>query len=183
MKVKNLKKKKKTMASGLERMGSENQNNSKLQWKKVKLSGNLLSMDDGGASLEGLLGLEVLENYGGAISITKGKRVKGKNKRTLSSVKEHNDDDIDMDQSQCSKNERKRKQKQKKKEKRKFTEDIVMVHHAPGRYVRIIPDCDDSGCSGNTTEITEKLKNSNHQTPYHDESNEIAMSTDDLIVS
>lgn len=32
------------------------------KWKKVKLAGNLLS-DEGGAGLEGLLGLEVLENY------------------------------------------------------------------------------------------------------------------------
>lgn len=184
MKVKNLKKEKKALASGLKQMSSRNQNNSKPQWKKVKLSGNLLSMDDGDASLEGLLGLEVLENYDGAISITKGKPIKGKNKKILSSIKENNDDDIDMDQSQCSKNERKRKQKQKEsKKKKKLTEDIAIPHHDPGRYVRLITDCDDSSYNNNTTENIDKLKNSNHQTPYRDESNKIALSTEDLIVS
>lgn len=36
-------------------------------WKKVKIAGNLMS-DDGGIGLEGLLGLEVLENFGGPIA-------------------------------------------------------------------------------------------------------------------
>lgn len=36
--------------------------NGEAKWKKVKLAGKLLS-DEGGAGLEGLLGLEVLENY------------------------------------------------------------------------------------------------------------------------
>lgn len=40
-------------------------------WEKVKLTGNLIS-DDGGTGLEGLLGLEVLESYGG-VAITKAK--------------------------------------------------------------------------------------------------------------
>lgn len=40
-------------------------------WKKVKLTGNLLS-DDGGAGLEGLLGLEILEDFDG-ISIAREK--------------------------------------------------------------------------------------------------------------
>lgn len=184
MRVKNLKKKKKTLASGLKRMSSRNQNNSKPQWEKVKLSGKLLSMDDGDASLEGLLGLEVLENYDGAISITKGKPVKGKNKKILSSIKKDNVDDIDMDQSQSKKNERKRKQKQKEfKKKKNLTEDIAITHHNPGKYVRLIPDCDDSSYNDNTIEKIDKLKNSNHQTTYRDESNKIALSTEDLIVS
>lgn len=40
-------------------------------WEKVKLAGNLIS-DDGGSGLEGLLGLEVLENYD-KTSVTKEK--------------------------------------------------------------------------------------------------------------
>lgn len=46
-------------------------------WTKIKLAGNLIS-DDGGAGLEGLLGLEVLEDYGGVLSVTKEKPKKFK---------------------------------------------------------------------------------------------------------
>lgn len=41
-------------------------------WQKVKLTGNLLS-DEGGAGLEGLIGLEVLENYGNDLSVIREK--------------------------------------------------------------------------------------------------------------
>lgn len=37
------------------------------EWKKVKLAGKLIT-NDGGAGLEGLLGVEVLENYNGSIT-------------------------------------------------------------------------------------------------------------------
>lgn len=40
-------------------------------WEKVRLAGNLIS-DDGGAGLEGFLGLEVLESYAKS-SVTKEK--------------------------------------------------------------------------------------------------------------
>lgn len=45
---------------------------SNVGWKKVKLAGKLIS-DDGGVGLEGLLGLEVLEDYSGVASVTKVK--------------------------------------------------------------------------------------------------------------
>lgn len=41
------------------------------KWKKVKIAGNLVT-DDGGGGLEGLIGLEVMEDYGKNI-ITKDK--------------------------------------------------------------------------------------------------------------
>lgn len=50
---------------------------SKPSWSKVQIAGKLIS-DDGGAGLEGLLGLEVLENYNGFLSVTKEKPKKAK---------------------------------------------------------------------------------------------------------
>lgn len=46
------------------------QTGKKASWKKVKLAGKLLS-DEGGAGLEGLIGLEVLENYSNNLSVIK----------------------------------------------------------------------------------------------------------------
>lgn len=43
-------------------------------WKKVKIAGRLLS-DDGGTGLEGLLGLEVLENFDAPIRRQKIEKV------------------------------------------------------------------------------------------------------------
>ncbi|XP_031627076.1 ATP-dependent RNA helicase DDX24 isoform X2 [Contarinia nasturtii] len=100
------------------------------QWKKIKLSGNLLS-DDGGASLEGLLGLEVLENYDGVISVTKEKRIKTKKENIL--VKE-NSDDSESDNSKRSKNERK-----KKKRKLKNVGHKKEKSNEPGSFVRPLP--------------------------------------------
>lgn len=54
-------KKKTAKPSKVKKISNGTESNKPPQWKKVKLSGNLLS-DDGGLGLEGLLGLEVLEN-------------------------------------------------------------------------------------------------------------------------
>lgn len=43
-------------------------------WKKVKIAGRLMS-DDGGAGLEGLLGVEVLENFDAPIKRQKFEKV------------------------------------------------------------------------------------------------------------
>lgn len=50
----------------------------KPKWKKIKLSG---SFTDDGASLEGLLGLEVLENFDGIISKRSIKNIPKKEKQ------------------------------------------------------------------------------------------------------
>lgn len=44
-------------------------------WKKVKIAGRLMS-DDGGAGLEGLLGVEVLENFDAPIKRQKFEKVR-----------------------------------------------------------------------------------------------------------
>lgn len=180
MKSKNLKKKKKNVASGVQKTKLKKQNNSPVQWKKVKLSGNLLSMDDGGAGLEGLLGLEVLENYDGAISITKEKRVKEKRKKL---IEKNNDDSSDEDRSKCSKNERKKKKKKLKKSKTKKAEKEERkstIKNPPGRFVRPIPDTSDDSSvnkiSNNSTETEVKSNNSIEQ------SEENVSTTDNLMV-
>lgn len=66
------KKPKPTVSSnGIRNAGTFKAKKSNTEWKKIKLAGKLIS-DDGGVGLEGLLGLEVLEDYGG-MSITKTK--------------------------------------------------------------------------------------------------------------
>lgn len=137
MKVNNLKKRKSTKSGKTRTISKIQSSVANPQWKKVKLSGNLLSMDDGGAGLEGLLGLEILENYGGAISVTKGKHNKGKN--SLLFKRENNIDSDDEDQLCCNKNERKKK---KRKTKQAEGKKNTIAHYPPGRFVRRIPDCD-----------------------------------------
>lgn len=63
-------------------------------WETVKIAGNLLSDDGGG--LEGLIGLEVLEDYGEAVVKTGGKRT-------------YSDNDIDENFALLTKAERKQK--------------------------------------------------------------------------
>ncbi|XP_055310394.1 ATP-dependent RNA helicase DDX24 [Sitodiplosis mosellana] len=188
MKVNNLKKRKSEKKTGLTPTISKNQTSANPQWKKVKLSGNLLSMDDGGAGLEGLLGLEILENYGDTITVTKGKQVR---RKKTSSVKKENNDDSDDDQPRCSKNELKKKKRKLKesKEKKKLKESSAIVHHPPGRFVRPITNCNDAGddsintieSSNHSIERKDDLKNSNNQKQYHDRSNQTVLTTDDLI--
>lgn len=148
---------------------SKNPNNARPQWKKVKLSGNLLSLDDGGASLEGLLGLEVLENYDGAISVTKGKPNKGHRIKKSSFNENVNNDDSNDDHLKRSKNERKkRKQTLKKCMKKKEQVRTATEHYPPGRFVRSIPNCSDTGDDLKTIES---------------ELNKEVLTTNDLIVS
>lgn len=94
------------------------------QWKKVKLSGNLMS-DDGGVGLEGLLGLEVLENAN-SVGVTKEKPVKVK-KGTFQS-KDDTLDDSDTDDERCNKHERQKKKKISKKKAEK-------LNSTPGKFV------------------------------------------------
>lgn len=148
MKVNNLKKRKSSKSGITQTISRIQSSASNPQWKKVKLSGNLLSMDDGGAGLEGLLGLEILENYGGAISVTKGKHNKGK--KTFLFKRENNVDSDDEDQLRCSKNERKNKKRKIKEAREKKT---IIAHHPPGRFVRRIPDCDGASTVLTTDDI------------------------------
>ncbi|KAG4074022.1 hypothetical protein HA402_014227 [Bradysia odoriphaga] len=87
-------------------------------WSKVKIAGNLITNDGGG--LEGLVGLEVLENY--------DKNIIAKAKKSKKREREDNEDEL----------QDKPKVKQNKKQK---------VNHAvsskPGRYVLINPQQDD----------------------------------------
>lgn len=152
----------------------------KLPWKKVKLSGNLLS-DDGGASLEGLLGLEVLENYSG-LSITKQKLPKTKRQKISS---KHNDcgesDDSDSDRSRGNKNQRKKKKK--KLENNKQTKVLTKNHtnHEPGKFVRPLSySGNDSAISkSHNAETRMKSKKSVDQTQNTDS----VLTINDLYVS
>lgn len=66
-------------------------------WEKVKIAGNLITDDGGG--LEGLIGLEVLEDYGAAVVATGGKRT-------------YSDNDLDEDFALLTKSERKKKRQE-----------------------------------------------------------------------
>lgn len=66
-------------------------------WERVKIAGNLITDDGGG--LEGLIGLEVLEDYGAAVVATGGKRT-------------YSDNDLDDDFALLTKNERKKKRQE-----------------------------------------------------------------------
>ncbi|XP_037043946.1 ATP-dependent RNA helicase DDX24 [Bradysia coprophila] len=87
-------------------------------WSKVKIAGNLITNDGGG--LEGLVGLEVLENY--------DKNIIAKVKKSKKRQREDDEDEL----------QDKPKVKQNKKQK---------INHAvpskPGRYVLINPQQDD----------------------------------------
>lgn len=117
-------KKKTTKPPKVKKILNETESNKPPQWKKVKLSGNLMS-DDGGFGLEGLLGLEVLENAN-SVGVTKEKPVKVK-KETFQS-KENTLDDSDSDDERCSKNGRQKKKKISKKKAEK-------LNSTPGKFV------------------------------------------------
>lgn len=117
-------KKKTTKLSKVKNFSNGNESNKLPQWKKVKLSGNLLS-DDGGFDLEGLLGLEVLENAN-SVGVTKEQPAKVK-KETFQS-KGDTFDDSDSDGERCSKNGRKKKKKVSKKKAEE-------LNSTPGKFV------------------------------------------------
>lgn len=120
------------------------------QWKKVKLSGNLLS-DDGGIGLEGLLGLEVLENPSESVRVTREKLVKVKKQPKVVKPARNSDDDDDGDGSDTerprrSKNERKKQKKLlKKAQEKKAAKVNGSKQNEPGRFVRPLPENDGSG--------------------------------------
>lgn len=153
--------------------------NQQPQWKKVKLSGNLLS-DDGGIGLEGLLGLEVLENAGQSMSITKEKRPKVKRTKVVPDIVEENSED--SMESKRSKNERKKKKKLLKKSKKQN----AAVNHEPGRFVRPPPDSDHDDNVIDKTNLGKKKKQKKAKQPKQEndeKSNEAAMTIDDLNVT
>lgn len=141
------------------------------QWKKVKLSGNLLS-DDGGLGLEGLLGLEVLENAN-SVGVTKQKFVKVKKEKFQ--IKEDSFEDSDSDSERCSKNEKKKKKKVSKKKNEK-------LNSTPGKFVLLREQTNaDTKPNGKKKKKGEKPK---HQPDESDVNmNESAISIDDLNVS
>lgn len=147
------------------------------QWKKVKLTGNLLS-DDGGIGLEGLLGLEVLENPD-TISVTKEKPVKVKKEKFT--FKEDSLDDSDSDGKCSSKNDRKKKKKLLKKKNEKKLEK---TNSTPGKFVLLRPPSSESNDEKNRSKA-KKNKKSKKQ-PVEDtelNGNETALSINQLIVS
>lgn len=117
-------KKKTTKLSKVKKIPNGTELNKPPQWKKVKLSGNLLS-DDGGFGLEGLLGLEVLENVN-SVGVTKEKPVKVKKEKFQSN--EDTFDDSDSDGERCSKNGKKKKKEVSKKKAEK-------LNSTPGKFV------------------------------------------------
>lgn len=81
-------------ASGKKARKAASNDLTKGAWEKVKIAGNLVTDDGGG--LEGLIGLEVLEDYGAAVVATGGKRT-------------YSENDIDENFELMTKNERKKK--------------------------------------------------------------------------
>lgn len=174
MKVNNIKKRKS--------LGFKENTNTKLPWKKVKLSGNLLS-DDGGASLEGLLGLEVLESYK-ASSITKDKHPKIKRQKI--SRKPSNcegSDESESEQSQGSKNQRKKKKKLEKNKRKKLLEKSH-TNHEPGKFVRPLSASSSELVILKSDDLKTKIKSKidEHETQNAD-INHSALTINDLNVS
>lgn len=196
MKVKNskkIKKSKKKITTGIVTKDP----NKRPQWKKVKLSGNLLS-DEGGIGLEGLLGLEVLENPSESIRVTKEKPSKLKKQLKVFTPTENSDDDdddgSDSERSRRSKNERKKKKKLLKKAQEKKAAKINGTkQNEPGRFVRPLPKDNDDGDVGvNDKTNSNKNRDSNKkkkgkkakQSKPSDNAkpDEALLSIDDLIV-
>lgn len=152
------------------------------QWKKIKLSGNLMS-DDGGFGLEGLLGLEVLENPAEAVEVTKEKLVKVK--RTKAPVKEDASDESDTEHSKLSKNQRKNKKKKLLKKAKAKAQLNSTANNVPGRFVR--PPPNDGNASNVIKKDNSKKKNKSKKPKQHKQSDdstsdEPKLTIDDLIV-
>lgn len=163
----------KPLGTNLEKKINTKQQSNKLQWKKIKLSGKLLSDDSG---LEGLIGLEVLENYDEHLQVTRERRkkcqpIKAKSKKKKA---ENSDDDGESDQSRKSRYTEK-KQKTKKRNMRKEKE--------MGRFVRpILPD-EIEDIFTNQTENLSKGVTPNSSCQQNDLSDEDMLTSDVLIVS
>lgn len=180
MRVKKGKKATKSTAKGNLLKNSKKQ---PAQWQKVKLTGNLLS-DDGGCGLEGLLGLEVLENPQKAIHVTREKRIKIKEIKVP--MAEDNSDESESERS--GKNQRKKKKKLLKKAKEKAA--AKKKNNEPGKFVRPLPMDDDVDVSNavkndDTDKKKKKKSKKTKQPKVNDDtkSNEALLSIDDLVVS
>lgn len=188
MKVKNskkIKKSKKKISGGVVAKDP----NKKLQWKKVKLSGNLLS-DDGGLGLEGLLGLEVLENPNQSVRVTREKIVKQKKPPKVTTKSENSDDDdgdgSDAERTRTSKNERKKKKKLLKKANEKKA--AKTNGNEPGKFVRPLPQNNggDGATNANGKPDSNKKKKGKKTKPSkfgdNSKNDEALLAIDDLIV-
>lgn len=187
MKVKNskkIKKSKKKISGGVVAKDP----NKKLQWKKVKLSGNLLS-DDGGLGLEGLLGLEVLENPSQSVRVTREKIVKQKKPPKVTTKSEHSDDDdgdgSDAERTRTSKNERKKKKKLLKKANEKKA--AKANGNEPGKFVRPLSQNNGDGATNaNGKPNSNKKKKGKKTKPSkfgdNSKNDEAILAIDDLIV-
>ncbi|XP_055859003.1 ATP-dependent RNA helicase DDX24 [Episyrphus balteatus] len=112
-------------------------------WEKVKIKGNILSDDGGG--FEGLIGLEVLENYDKALvgKEKKKRRISNKEKKQLKSkitvekrkLTEHNLDTIENDDINTPPSKKSKKKNEKLNQKQ-----------IPGRFVLLnLPNSEDEG--------------------------------------
>lgn len=144
----------------------------KAEWKKIKLVGNLLS-DEGGIGLEGLLGLEVLENAGDVVSVLKEKYVKEKKEKFTIS-----DDESGSDDDRSNKKNRRKKQQKLKKEKNK---ENSSDDNRPGKFVRAV-----KAGSGEATKKPKKGKGNKAKKiaePIEASQDEEKITINDLIVS
>lgn len=152
----------------------------KPQWKKIKLAGQLLS-DEGGIGLEGLLGLEVLENVGDVVSVLKERPQRVKREKIIAE-KELSGDESGSDNERSNKKQRRKKlQKKKKEEKKKALS--ASDDNEPGKFVRMLkPVASDANAS------KKPKKGKGGKVRKSAESNETAtdepkVNIDDLIVS
>lgn len=98
------------------------------QWKEVKLSGNLIT-DDSVGTLEGLVGLEVLEDYDGRlVTTTKPSKKKKQKQDKRKSTETHTNGHNDSEDESLPPPTKKSKKEGKKKE--------VTEESEPGQFVR-----------------------------------------------
>lgn len=108
-----------------------------MDWKEVKLSGNLLT-DDSVGMLDGLIGLEVLENYDKTmVQKIKTKRPKRKkNEAPLQSNKKSSSSGDGSDEDEAGPAKKKAKKKQKKPSEPEEEEEVEETEtHQAGRFV------------------------------------------------
>lgn len=155
----------------------------KAQWKNVKLSGNLMS-DDGGLGLEGLLGLEVLENPQESVKVTKERFIRIKDIKVP--MAEENSDESDSERS--SKNQRKKKKKSLKKAAEKAAAKAAAkanktLKNEPGQFVRPLAENDASKPITNDKKKKSKKQMKQKHKPNVDvKSDESALTINDLVV-
>lgn len=155
----------------------------KPQWKKIKLSGKLLS-DEGGIGLEGLLGLEVLENAGQVVSVLKEKPQRVKREKIIKEDELSGDESgSDHDKDVNKKKQRKKKQKKKKKKEDAANKGKDSDDNEPGKFVRVMK----AAAPGSDASKKPKKGKAGKQikSAETDETNpdEVKTTIDDLIVS